>query len=126
MLLPLALYIDVSDVQAEELATLAGLLRDLSGAVLVGCREPLAVPGRPSASSTPGARAAQEQEELWAEVLADAAGPADGLDAVAGRLSGEFDLNQAAIREAAPARPSLRRRHRRPVEGLPGADPPAA
>ncbi len=101
MLLPLALYIDVSDVQAEELASLAGLLRDLSGAVLVGCREPLAVPGRLFRILDARRPSPQEQEVLWAEVLADAAGPADGLDAVTGRLSGEFDLNQAAIREAA-------------------------
>ena len=101
MLLPLALYIDVSDVQAEELASLAGLLRDLSGAVLVGCREPLAVPGRLFRIIDARRPSPQEQEVLWAEVLADAAGPADGLDAVTGRLSGEFDLNQAAIREAA-------------------------
>ncbi len=99
MLLPLALYIDVSDVQAEELTTLTGLLRDLNGAVLVGCREPLTVPGQAFRLVDARRPSRAEQEELWAEVLT-ATGPADHLDAVAGRLSGEFDLNQAAIREA--------------------------
>ncbi|MGO8884094.1 MAG: ATP-binding protein [Streptosporangiaceae bacterium] len=101
MLLPLALYIDVSDAPAEELASLAGLLRDLSGAVLVGCREPVTVPGRLFRLVDARRPSPAEQEELWAEVLADATLSADCLDAVTGRLSGEFDLNQAAIREAA-------------------------
>jgi hypothetical protein len=101
MLLPLALYIDVSEVPAEDVASLHGLLRDLSGAVLVGCREPLAVPGRPFRLVDARRPSPAEQQELWDEVLADLAGPADGLDSVTGRLSGEFDLNQAAIREAA-------------------------
>ena len=101
MLLPLALYIDVSDVPAEELATLTGLLRDLNGAVLVGCREPLAVPGQAFRLVDARRPSRAEQEELWAEVLAGTPGPDGHLDAVTGRLSGEFDLNQAAIREAA-------------------------
>ena len=100
-LLPLALYIDVSDVQAEELAFLAGLVRDLSGAVLVGCREPVALPGRAFRLVDARRPSPQEQEALWAEVLAELTGPAGGVAAVTARLSAEFDLNQAAIREAA-------------------------
>ena len=99
MLLPLALYIDVSDVQAEEVASLRGLLRDLSGAVLVGCREPLAVPGRPFRMvDAPAPEPAPSKKNSGPRSWPASAGPADGLDAVAGRLSGEFDLNQAAIR----------------------------
>ena len=101
LLLPLALYIEVSDVPAEELALLAGLLRDLSGAVLVGCREPLAVPGRTFRLLDARRPSPSEQEDLWAEALAGAAGSYGDLDAVARRLSGEFDLNQTVIREAA-------------------------
>ncbi len=101
MLLPLALYIEVSDVPAEELASLAGLLRDLGGAVLVGCREPLAVPGRAFRLLDARRPSPSEQEDLWTGALAGAAGSYGDLDAVAGRLSGEFDLNQAVIREAA-------------------------
>ena len=101
MLLPLALYIDVSDVRADEVASLHGLLRDVCGTVLVGCREPLAVPGRPFRLVDARRPSPAEQEELWAEVVAGVDGQADRLDSVARRLSGEFDLNQAAIREAA-------------------------
>lgn len=101
MLLPVAVYIDVSDVRADEVASFHGLLRDLSGAVLVGCREPLAVPGRRSRLVDARRPRPAEQEELWAEILADVAGPVVRRDAIAGRLSGEFDLNQVAIREAA-------------------------
>ena len=101
MLLPVAVYIDVSDVRADEVASFHGLLRDLSGAVLVGCREPLAVPGRRSRLVDARRPRPAEQDELWTEVLANVAGPACRLDAIAGRLSGEFDLNQVAIREAA-------------------------
>jgi hypothetical protein len=101
VLLPLTLYVDSADAQAEDAAFLPGLLRDLSGAVLVGCREPLAVPGRPFHLIDAHRPSPAEQEELWAEALAGLAGPGDRPDAVAGRLSGEFDLNQATIREAA-------------------------
>jgi ATPase family associated with various cellular activities (AAA) len=99
VLLPLALYIDVSDVPTEELAPLTGMLRDLNGAVLVGCREPLVVPGQAFRLVDARRPSHAEQEELWAEILAGTPGAADELDAVAGRLSGEFDLNQATIRE---------------------------
>jgi hypothetical protein len=101
LLLPLALYIDVSDAPAEEAGSLHGLLRDLSGAVLVGCREPVAVPGRPFRLVDARRPSPVEQEKLWGDVLADVAERDSGLDAVTRRLSGEFDLNQAAIREAA-------------------------
>jgi hypothetical protein len=100
-LLPLALYVDAADAQAEDAAFLPGLLRDLGGAVLVGCREPLAVPGRPFHLVDAHRPSPAEQEELWAEALAGLAGSGDRPDALARRLSGEFDLNQSAIREAA-------------------------
>jgi hypothetical protein len=99
-LLPLALYVDAAE-QAEETAFLPGLLRDLDGAVLVGCREPLAVPGRPFHLIDAHRPSAAEQEKLWSEALAELARPGDNMAALTGRLSGEFDLNQAAIREAA-------------------------
>ena len=101
LLLPLALYIDVSDAPAEEAGSLRSLLRDLSGAVLVGCREPVAVPGRPFRLVDARRPSPVEQEKLWGAVLADVAERGSGRDAVTRRLSGEFDLNQAAIREAA-------------------------
>jgi hypothetical protein len=101
MLLPLALYVDASDVRPEELASLQSLLRDLSGAVLVGCREPLAVPGRGFRLVDARRPTPAEQEDLWAGELAGLVEPADRLGQVARRLSGEFDLNQAAIGEAA-------------------------
>jgi hypothetical protein len=100
-LLPVGLYADVADAQAEEVAALPGLLRDLGGAVLVGCREPLAVPGRPFHLIDAHRPTPAEQEELWAEVLAGLSGPGDPPEALTSRLSGEFDLNQAAIRDAA-------------------------
>ncbi|MDQ6617625.1 MAG: ATP-binding protein [Actinomycetota bacterium] len=101
ILLPLALYIDVSDAPPEEIASVHGLLRDLSGAVLVGCREPLAVPGRPFRLVDARRPTAEEQERLWAELLAGRPEPAADVEVAIRRLSGEFDLNQVAIREAA-------------------------
>jgi hypothetical protein len=101
VLLPLALYVDVGEIGGEEAAGLQGLLRDVAGAVLVGCREPLAVPGRPWRLVDARRPSAAEQEQLWVQLLGDTAAPGVGLDSIAGRLSGEFDLNQVAIREAA-------------------------
>ncbi len=99
MLLPLALYIDVSDARAEEATSLPGVLRDLAGPVLVGCREPLPVPGR-TYSLVDGRRPDQdEQEQLWAQELDGLIAPAGELAAVSGQLAAEFDLNQAAVRQ---------------------------
>jgi hypothetical protein len=106
MLLPLALYIDVSDVPPGEAAGLHSLLRELEGAVLVGCREPPAIPGRPFHLVEARRPSPAEQEELWAQALADLSDlgvlgePPGGLAAITARLAGEFDLNQAAIRSA--------------------------
>jgi ATPase family associated with various cellular activities (AAA) len=99
LLLPLALYVDVGDARDDDAISLPDVLRDLTGAVLVGCREPLLVPGR-TYCLVDGQRPDQdEQEGLWAEELAGLVEPADDLTAVSGRLSAEFDLNQAAIRQ---------------------------
>ena len=99
LLLPLALYVDVGDARDDDAISLPDVLRDLTGAVLVGCREPLLVPGR-TYCLVDGQRPDQdEQEGLWAEELAGLVEPADELTAVSGRLSAEFDLNQAAIRQ---------------------------
>jgi len=99
ILLPLALYVDIGEARADEATSLPDILRDLTGAVLVGCREPLLVPGR-TYCLVDGQRPDQaEQEELWAEELAGLIEPAEELTAVSGRLSAEFDLNQATIRQ---------------------------
>jgi hypothetical protein len=100
ILLPLALYIDVSDVKAEDVISLQGLFRDLRGPLVVGAREPVAVPGRPVCLLDARRPGPAEQEELWCEVLADGAETRLGVAAAARRLAGEFDLNQAAIRDA--------------------------
>jgi hypothetical protein len=109
ILLPLALYIDTGEAAPEEAAALPGLLRDLSGPVFTGCREPLAVPGRPFHLIEAGRPTPAEQEQLWAQALGPLGGPGSGPGSegdggggavLANRLSGEFDLNQAAIREA--------------------------
>ena len=99
MLLPLALYVDVGDAQADEAAFLPGMLRDLTGAVLVGCREPTLVPGRTYCLVDARRPIQAEQEQLWAEELVGLIEPAGERAAVSGRLSAEFDLNQAAIRQ---------------------------
>jgi ATPase family associated with various cellular activities (AAA) len=99
MLLPLALYVDVSDAHAEGAAFLPGILRDLTGAVLVGCREPVLVPGRTYCLVDARRPAQAEQEELWAQELTSLIEPAEERAAVSGRLSAEFDLSQATIRQ---------------------------
>ena len=96
MLLPLILYVDVAELRAEELSPLAALLGDLYGAVMVGTREPWTIGGRTIRIVDVARPTASEQQELWNRVLGDG----DRGDQ-AGLLAAEFDLGQAAIRDAA-------------------------
>jgi ATPase family associated with various cellular activities (AAA) len=96
MLLPLALYIDVARLRTEELSPLEALLGDLYGVVMVGTREPWTISGRTIRIVDVARPTASEQQELWTRVLGDG-----DRGAQAAMLSAEFDLGQAAIRDAA-------------------------
>ncbi len=96
LLMPLALYIDVAHLRAEEAPAVEALLEDVEGAVLVGCREPWPLRGRSVRIVDVARPTAQEQQELWESVLTDGSGGDE-----AALLAAEFDLSQVAIRDAA-------------------------
>ena len=96
LLLPLALYIDVAHLRAEEAPAIETLLEDAGGPVLVGCREPWPLRGRSVRIVDVGRPTAEEQQELWEGVLGEGAGGDE-----AAQLAAEFDLSQVAIRDAA-------------------------
>src|SRR5205807_9635383 len=95
ILLPLALYVDVSNLRAEETPAAQTLLEDTGGALLVGCREPLPLRSRSVRIVDVARPAADEQQEIWEATLDEA------LRDQAPLLAAEFDLGQVAIREAA-------------------------
>jgi hypothetical protein len=93
LLLPLVLYVDVSDVPAEESAALQALIEDAAGSVVVGCREPWPLRRRRQRLIDAPRPTSIEQEELWATALGDAHSGS--------RLAAEFDFNQVLIRDVA-------------------------
>ena len=93
LLQPMALYLDASEMRPEEATAVSGLLSELDGAVLMGCREPWPVPERALRIVEADRPTPAEQEDLWTELLGpDQAG-------IAGMLAAQFDLNQIVIRQ---------------------------
>ncbi|HEY3895210.1 MAG TPA: ATP-binding protein [Pseudonocardiaceae bacterium] len=103
LLSPVALYVDVSDLDRASHSSLASSLADLDTALLVGCREPWPIPRCPIRLVDARRPTAAEQEEIWRDALTT-----DGTDDRSGEaermvtlLSSRLDLNQVAIRAAA-------------------------
>jgi hypothetical protein len=95
----LALFVDPSELRAEDSARLTSLLNDAGAAVIVGCREPWPVPRRSVYVVDARRPTADEQEALWAATLAGQPDPGGtALAGVAADLAGRLDLNQVTIR----------------------------
>jgi hypothetical protein len=95
ILLPLALYVEVANLRAEEVPGAQTLLEDTGGVLIVGCREPLPLRSRSVRIVDVARPTADEQQVIWESVLDDE------LRDQAPLLAAEFDLGQVAIREAA-------------------------
>ena len=96
MLLALGLYVDVEHLRPDELQPLNALVDDAYGVIMVGAREPWTVRGRTIRIVDVARPTAGEQQALWQSVL----GPGEG-GGQAALLAAEFDMGQAAIRDAA-------------------------
>ena len=94
LLLPVLLFIDVAELKPEESAAVVGLLEDLRGHVLAGCREPWPLRGRRLRVIDATRPEPEEQEALWTALLPDG-------DLTSARLAAEFDLNQLVIADVA-------------------------
>ncbi|HME38777.1 MAG TPA: ATP-binding protein [Steroidobacteraceae bacterium] len=99
MLSPLALYcdLDVGESAAAEshMPAVRQFLSKVDGSILVGARHALSRPGRDHVVFDVSKPTAEEQSAEWGKALPQ-------LDpAIAGQLSGQFNLNQAEIRRIA-------------------------
>jgi hypothetical protein len=97
VLAPLALYVDVTDLDRANHDALATWLADVDGVLFVGCREAWSVPRRQLRLIDARHPTADEQEQLWASGLAPILDDDGDLPAL---LSGRFDLSQFAIDRA--------------------------
>jgi hypothetical protein len=97
ILTPLALYVDVTDLDRASHESLASWLADLDGLVIIGCREAWPIPRRQLRLIDAARPTADEQERLWQDALDTVPGATDVLP---GELSGRFDLSQYAIKRA--------------------------
>jgi hypothetical protein len=95
LLLPRALYIDVAAARSEQAGQLARIVELAGGVAIVGCDEPWQTSQRGVRIVDVARPTPSEQRTMWEATLGDAAA------ARAPMLAGEFDLNQAAIRDAA-------------------------
>jgi hypothetical protein len=96
ILAPVALYVDVTELDRANHDTLASWLAELRGVVFVGCREAWPVPRRHLRLIDARRPTADEQEHLWRTALA----PEGENTALPALLSGRFDLSQFAIGRA--------------------------
>jgi len=103
LLSPVALYVDVSDLDRASYAGLATWLADLDAVLLVGCREPWPIPRRPLRLVDARRPTAAEQEEIWRHALTSgaASNPPLEVERMATLLSSRLDLNQVTIQAAA-------------------------
>jgi hypothetical protein len=97
ILTPLALYVDVTDLDRPQYETLASWLADVNGILFIGCREAWTLPRRQLRLIDARRPSAAEQEHLWRSALDDVDGATEDQPAV---LSGRFDLSQFAIARA--------------------------
>jgi hypothetical protein len=97
VLAPLAMYVDVTDLDRPNHDALAAWLADLDGALFVGCHEAWPVPRRHLRLIDARRPTAEEQETLWRDALTDVEAATGDHPAL---LSGRFDLSQFAIRRA--------------------------
>jgi len=97
LLAPLALYVDVTDLDRAANDGLATWLADLRGPSFVGARDAWSVPRRPLRLINANRPTADEQEQIWRHALANEPGAHAGLPEL---LSGRFDLSQFGIRRA--------------------------
>src|SRR5216683_1209940 len=108
-LLPVALYVDVDQVDNTPGGTSASLLKFLSrsaGMVFVGARDtPLPIRGA-SFSVEVAMPTAAEQCEAWTNII-EALAPEQESREIAQRLAGQFNLNQNDIHRAAESSQSL-------------------
>lgn len=97
LLSPLALYVDVNDLDRPANEALATWLGDLRGTAFIGARDAWPIPRRPLRLIDAGRPTADEQEQIWRQALADQPSAETSLPEL---LSGRFDLSQFAIRRA--------------------------
>lgn len=97
ILMPVGLYADVTELDRANHDTLAGWLADLHGVVFIGCRESWSVPRRQLRIIDAHRPTADEQEQLWRNILNP---EAEDQQCLPGLLSGRFDLSQFAINRA--------------------------
>ncbi|WP_394840108.1 ATP-binding protein [Pendulispora rubella] len=91
MLGPVALYVDAHNVGESSASTLERFIARVPGVVLVGTREPRATGDRSSAIFEVSKPTAAERSAIWLEHLGPEA------EDLAGRLSGQFELDTVAI-----------------------------
>lgn len=97
ILAPVGLFADVTELDRANHDALASWLADLTGVVLLGCRQAWPVPRRHLRLIDASRPIPHEQEQLWRDRLDTQEAPMANLPAL---LSGRFDLSQFAIERA--------------------------